>query len=145
MATQITTQVIINASIDKVWNTFTDFQNYPNWNPFIKSLTGNVKAGEQIKVILQQPGKKPMEFNPRVLVFEKKKEFKWIGHLFFPGIFDGEHDFKLQDNGNGTTTFIQSEKFKGVLVPFLKKMLENDTVKGFTEMNERLKAISEQG
>ena len=32
------TEIRINASIDKVWNVFTEFEKYPEWNPFIKSL-----------------------------------------------------------------------------------------------------------
>ena len=85
-----------------------------------------------------------MTFKPTVLAFEKNKEFRWIGHLLFPGLFDGEHKFELNDNRNGTTTFKQSEKFAGILVPLFKKMLDNNTKKGFEEMNKKLKELAEQ-
>ena len=65
---------------------------------------------------------------------------KWLGHLLFPGLFDGEHSFQLIDNGNGTTTFRQSEIFKGILVGLLN--LEN-TRKGFEAMNKKLKEMVE--
>lgn len=84
-----------------------------------------------------------MTFKPKVLAFEANQEFRWIGHLLIPGLFDGEHRFQLIDNGNGTTTFIQSEKFKGILVPLFKKMLDINTVNGFNEMNQKLKEIVE--
>jgi len=54
------------------------------------------------------------------------------------GIFDGEHYFLINDNGDGTATFIQGEKFSGFLVMFLGKALEN-TERGFVQMNEALK------
>jgi hypothetical protein len=60
------------------------------------------------------------------------------------GLFDGEHKFELIDNKNGTTTFIQSEKFNGILVPLFNKMLNNNTTKGFKMMNEKLKQLAEQ-
>lgn len=139
MKKEIKTQILIEATPERVWEVLTDFKRYPNWNPFIKSLQGKVKEGEKIIVRLEPPGAKGMTFKPEVLAFNTNKEFKWIGHLFFPGLFDGEHRFELIDNGNGTTTFIQAEKFKGILVRMLSKMLDGSTLNGFKAMNERLK------
>jgi hypothetical protein len=85
-----------------------------------------------------------MTFKPKVLTFETNKELRWLGHFLFAGFFDGEHQFELIDNGNGTTTFRQSEKFKGILVPLFKKQLDNNTKRGFEKMNIKLKEIAEQ-
>jgi hypothetical protein len=139
MATEITTRIIINASANKVWEVLTDFNKYAEWNPFITSITGNPEIGNKINVRLVLPGSKGMNMSPRVKAFTTNREFRWLGHLLFTGIFDGEHKFELTDNSDGTTTFIQSEKFKGILVPFLKKMLNGKTVDGFNQMNSALK------
>ncbi|MEJ8597479.1 SRPBCC domain-containing protein [Riemerella anatipestifer] len=141
MAKEIKTEILINATPEKVWSILTNFDNYPNWNPFIKSIKGEVKIGNKIKVSIQPPNSKEMTFKPRVLAFETNKELRWIGHLLFKGLFDGEHKFELIDNGNGTTTFKQSEKFKGIFVGLLN--LEN-TKKRFEAMNKKLKELSEQ-
>ncbi|MEZ5059144.1 MAG: SRPBCC domain-containing protein [Saprospiraceae bacterium] len=131
---QIRTEIQINATPEKVWNVLTDFSAYPEWNPFVKKLEGEVEVGKVIKVAL--PG---MNFKPLVLKFETNKELRWLGHLFFKGLFDGEHSFTLIDNQDGTTTFIHAENFAGILVPVFKKMLLNDTKPGFEKMNEALK------
>ncbi|MBB5635261.1 hypothetical protein HDF26_004600 [Pedobacter cryoconitis] len=144
MTKEIKTEILINATPQKVWTVLVDFDNYPKWNPFIKMLKGDIKVGQQITVQIAPPEAKGMTFKPKVLAFDRNKEFKWIGRLLFPGIFDGEHKFELVDNGNGTTTFIQSEKFKGVLVTFLKKQLDNNTKRGFELMNEKVKEQAEQ-
>ena len=39
MAKEIKTEILINATPEKVWSILTSFDNYPNWNPFIKSIT----------------------------------------------------------------------------------------------------------
>ncbi|MEN9998764.1 MAG: hypothetical protein RI922_1754 [Bacteroidota bacterium] len=143
MAKEIKTEIQIAASPEKVWAILTDFEAYPTWNPFIKSLTGEVKVGKTITARIEPLKAKGMTFKPKVLAFEVNKEFRWLGHLLIPGLFDGEHRFQLIDNGNGTTTFIQSEKFKGILVPMFKKMLDFNTVNGFNEMNQKLKEIVE--
>ncbi len=144
MAKEIKTEILINATPEKVWAILTNFENYPNWNPFIKSITGDVKVGNTIKARLEPPNAKGMTFKPKVLIYNTNKEFRWIGHLLFPGLFDGEHIFELIDNGNGTTTFIQREKFKGILVPLFKKMLEINTLNGFKMMNEKMKKLVEK-
>lgn len=136
---QIKTQIIINTTPDKVWAVLTDFNNYPNWNPFVKTITGEPKVGSQITVRILPPEGKDMIFKPKVLAFEHNKEFRWLGTLLFKGVFDGEHKFELIDNGNGTTIFNHSETFKGILVGFFKKQLENGTRKGFERMNVNLK------
>lgn len=144
MAKEIKTEILINITPEKVWSILTDFDNYPNWNPFIKSIDGEVKVGNKIKARIRQSESKEMTFNPKILTFETNKELSWLGHLLFAGLFDGEHKFELIDNGNRTTTFRQSEKFKGIFVPLLKKQLDNNTKKGFEEMNRKLKELAEQ-
>lgn len=134
MAKQIKTSITINASKEKIWKILTDFENYPEWNSFIKSVTGKVKVGNQIEIKLQG-----MTFKPTVLTFNENTELKWIGHLWFKGLFDGEHKFKLTDNGNGTTTFEQNENFSGILIKLFAKSLDKDTKNGFEQMNRELK------
>ncbi|MCB0703645.1 MAG: SRPBCC family protein, partial [Ignavibacteriae bacterium] len=62
MEKQIKTSITINASKEKIWKILTDFENYPEWNSFIKSVTGEVKVGNQIQIKLQG-----MTFKPVVL------------------------------------------------------------------------------
>lgn len=144
MAKEIKTEILINSSPEIVWAVLTNFDDYPNWNPFIKSIKGEAKVGKKITARIEPPDAKGMTFKPKILVFDQNKELRWLGNLLFAGLFDGEHKFELIDNKNGTTTFIQSEKFKGIFVPMFKKMLEINTKKGFEEMNEKLKQVAEK-
>lgn len=136
---EIKTEITINATPEKIWSVLTDFACYPDWNPFVKSLTGNVAVGSKIKITL--PG---MKFSPTVLVLEKNREFRWLGHLLFPGLFDGEHRFQIVDNGDGTSKLIHAEKFRGILVGIFARKLKGETKRGFEEMNLQLKIRAEQ-
>lgn len=144
MAKNIKTEILINATPEKIWSILTNFGNYPNWNPFIKSINGEIKVGKKIRAEIEVSQSKGMTFSPKILTFVTNKELSWLGHLLFTGVFDGEHKFELIDNANGTTTFIQSEKFTGILVPLFKKQLDNNTKKGFDAMNIKLKELAEQ-
>lgn len=139
---EIKTEIIINSTVDKVWSTLTDFDSYPNWNPFIKYFRGTPKEGNRIEVKLVPPNSKGMVFKPTILKFIPNKELRWLGHTLISGLFDGEHIFELKPNRDGTTTFIQREKFGGILVPLLKNSLD-DTKAGFELMNKKIKEICE--
>jgi hypothetical protein len=140
----IETEIIINAKPEKVWAVLTDFEKYPTWNPFIKSIEGEKAAGKQLKVFIQPPNGGGMTFKPMVLTYDAIKEFRWKGKLGISGIFDGEHYFRLIDMGENTTKFIHGEKFSGLLVPLMGGVLEK-TKEGFQLMNEALKRECEKG
>jgi hypothetical protein len=143
MPTTIKTEIIIQATPERVWLLLSQFDNYPEWNPFIKSVQGEVKVGNTITVRIQSSASKEMTFKPKILVLETNKELSWLGHFLFRGLFDGAHTFVLTDNGNGTTLFRQQETFRGILVPLFKKQLDTYTRKGFMAMNQKLKELSE--
>lgn len=134
MKTSIETQIHINAKPESVWAILSNFEKYPDWNPFVKSLTGKVAVGERIRVVLPD-----MTFRPTVLKFDENTELRWLGKLLIKGVFDGEHYFKLTSNSNGTTTLTHGENFSGILVDLFRKKLETDTKSGFKMMNEALK------
>jgi hypothetical protein len=141
MAKKIETQIIINAIPHKIWEILTDFNNYPHWNPFIKSIEGSLNIGSTLKVNIEPEEGKGMTFKPIVQSLIENQELSWLGKLLFKGIFDGKHQFKLIDNGNGTTTLIQYEEFSGLLVAFINL---DKTAEGFNKMNQSLKERAEK-
>lgn len=137
------TSIDIKATPATIWNILMDFNAYPSWNPFIRSISGNGNKGSRLSATLCPPNGKEMQFAPTVLQNKTAREFRWLGNLIVPYLFDGEHTFLLQENEDGTTTFHHYERFRGVLVPFLKKMLDTDTRQGFKLMNAKLKEMAE--
>lgn len=133
------TTVIINAPQEKVWQVLTNFENYPAWNPFISKIEGNPEEGAKIKNTMNLEGMKPQVFTPAILKFDKNREFRWLGHMFFKGLFDGEHYFILEENEEGKTKLIHGENFSGIFVRPLLKMVGEKTLAGFQIMNEALK------
>lgn len=142
---QLETQVSIHASVEEVWQVLMHWEDYSSWNPFIVSIEGTAKVGTKLTNTLTLPRRKPQVFKPKIVVIEPNRELRWIGHLGLKGIFDGEHYFKLSptDNQKGTS-FVQGEKFSGVLNAFIMKQIGNDTLNAFERMNAALKKRVEQ-
>lgn len=141
---EIRTEVLIQASPTKVWDHFMDFSRHAAWDPFIHFIQGEIAVGQTIKIKLTPPDAGAMIFKPKIVKLEPNREFSWLGHLFFPGLFDGRHIFEFIDHKNGTTTFIQREQFTGILVPLFKKMLDDNTKRGFELLNNKLKEKCER-
>lgn len=140
---EISTCIEIESSPNDVWAILVDFPAHTEWNPFIRSIEGTAKKGERLKVLIKPVDGKPMSFRPTVLVSTPDKELRWLGHFLFPGLFDGEHYFKIEPISSNRVNFIQGERFSGLLVAFFKSNLDNKTERGFILMNQALKDLAE--
>lgn len=143
MAQSIETSTTIAASRQRVWAVLMDFPRYPEWNPFIRSIKGEARVGQELEVVIEPPGRRAETFRPRVVAVEPQRRFAWRGSLPIPGLFTGEHRFDLDDAAAGTR-FGHSEHFSGLLVPFVGSVLKA-TELGFEGMNDALKARAELG
>ena len=140
---ELRSEIEIQASAEQVWQLLTDFASFPQWNPFIRRASGDIKVGKQLEVNIQPSGTRGMNFRPTLLKAEPNQELRWLGHLLMPGLFDGEHIFTIEPLGNNRVRFVQLEIFTGLLVPLFTRGLDTDTRRGFEEMNQALKARAE--
>lgn len=133
----ISASVDIAASPQAVWAVLADLDSYCEWNPFIQSASGQVAEGATLTLRMVPSQGRAMTFRPRVLVAEPGVMLRWIGRLIVPGIFDGTHQFALEDLG-GQTRVTQSETFGGILIPFTGKTI-TQTETEFNKLNQALK------
>jgi len=139
----IKTEIIINASKEKVWNILTDFHNYPNWNPFIVSIGGELQKGKRLKNTLLNGGKKYV-FKPAVLSVVPYQYFDWLGKLFVNGLFDGHHYFEIDELSSNQVKLTQGEHFSGILSGYILKRIGEETRNNFIRMNNALKTEAEK-
>ena len=140
----ISTEIEINAPAAAVWGELVDGVTYPEWNPFVKHLSGDIDVGNILNVTIQSEGNALMDFTPEVLVADENAELRWVGKLFVRGIFDGEHYFILEETDRGTTIFRHGENFTGILGYPMLAFIREDTENGFRAMNTALKARAEE-
>lgn len=140
---ELTTSIVIESSAEAVWEVLMDFGAYPEWNPFVTTISGHPATGERLAVTLQNPGGKEIDISPTVTAAEKNRRFSWLGRFGVKGIFDGHHHFQIETDTDGSVRFTQSEEFSGILVPVLWKMLDSKTRAGFEAMNTALKERAE--
>jgi hypothetical protein len=139
---EIYAEIEIDTSAARVWEILMDFASYPEWNPFIREISGDARVGSMLRVRFQPPGGRGMTFKPKLQRIEPAREIRWLGKLFISGLFDGEHALTIKQLEGDRVIFSQHEKFTGLLVPLLFGTLKG-AAKGFEAMNRALKQRAE--
>ena len=93
---EVFSEIEIQAPAERIWQVLTDFASYPEWNPFIRRISGQPKEGTRLKVYIEPPGAKGRIFRPKVLKADPNHELRWLGRLLIPGLFDGDHIFTIE-------------------------------------------------
>src|SRR5919199_4023378 len=109
---ELHSEIEIAASAERVWDILTDFASYPQWNPFIRRISGELEVGARLQVRLEAPDSRGITMRPTVLRAEPNRLMRWVGHLFVPGLLDGEHSLATQPLEENRVWFVQHEVFK---------------------------------
>jgi hypothetical protein len=139
-AREIRTEIEIEGTAQQVWDTLTDFESYSKWNSGFVKAAGRAAVGDTLRITFSQKPGKTMDMHPTVLVADPGRELRWLGRLLMPGIFDGEHRFEIHETEPGHVTFVQAERFSGVLVPFVRGMIQGNTLSMLRRVNADLAA-----
>ena len=137
MSRILETYIDIDAPPQQVWEVLLDLPSWKKWNPFIPSVDGTLEVGARLRIKVVPPGKKPMEFKPKVFVVRPCEEILW-GGSFLGIIYRGDHAFLLEPRPGGGTCFLQRERFRGPMVLFMTNMIKA-TEAGYHKMNQALK------
>jgi hypothetical protein len=133
----ISSTIDLDAAPEQVWTVLTDVAAHADWNPFIPHMAGSLEVGRRIDVRIAPPGGRAMTFHPTVTDVEPGRRLAWLGRFLVPGLFDGAHSFTLERLPGDRTRLVQSETFRGLLVPFTAGVLRS-TEAGFAAMNQAL-------
>ncbi|HEY5737474.1 MAG TPA: SRPBCC domain-containing protein [Nitrososphaeraceae archaeon] len=141
---ELTTEIQINSSPEKLWNVLTDFKNYYQWNPILEKINGEPLIGNQLEINLRTVGGKNRVYHPKIIKIIPNQELRWKGKLLFSQIFSGERVFLIEKISDNKVNFVNKEIFSGIGLRFAPRKMEEDIVASFNKMNEALKKTIEQ-
>ncbi len=141
---EIRTEIDIKASPEKAWEVLTDFNTYPQWNPFIRQISGDPTVGTKLKIQLYTSSGKSRTYQPTVTKVEPHRELRWIGKSIIPGIFNGERIFTIEPLQTNNIHFVHMEIFTGLGVALIGSRLDKDVYQSFVKMNDAFKEKVEQ-
>ncbi len=137
---QVRTQIEIAAPAATVWAILTDFERYPERNPYPVSMVGEPVLGATLDLHLRRPDGKQLHIEPHILRLEPLRELTWGGGV--PGVFYGEHVLRIEPLGPQQVRRIHDEDFSDFAVGFAD-LPPATLTEGCERMNRALKARAE--
>ena len=111
----------INASPAAVWALLTNAADYPEWNPTVVRVEGDIALGQKIKVVATVSPERA--FPVKVAELVPNQRMVWQGGMPL-GLFKGVRTFTLTPSGEGTQ-FSMREVFSGPLLGMFKGSMPN--------------------
>jgi hypothetical protein len=108
----ITTNIKANAS--RVWALMTDAAGFPRWNSTVKSITGQIAAGQTIQLISMVAPNRTFKLN--IIEFVPEKRMVWSDGNF---MFKGVRTYTFEAKPDGSTDFSMAETYTGLMLPMI--------------------------
>ncbi len=108
-------EIIINAKSENVWEVLVDMKKYPDWNPVMQLLGGDLVEGERVKYQFTQDESNQSVIGASVEKIIPNELLNQKGGLPFILTFD--HKYILKSQGEYTKVIIH-EDYSGIGVNF---------------------------
>ncbi len=133
-------EIEIQGSVEKVWETLTNFDKYFEWNPLIYHVDGKLDVGEKVVISVGKAGRE-QKFICEVARLDPPHEFSWKFFEMMPFLYRGEHIFRVEPINEQMVRYVDRETFEGLLIPFknVEKMKS-----GMISMGKALKEFIEK-
>jgi len=146
---EISTHIDIEASASLVWDILTDFATYRRWNPTVSSIRGNARRGDTLFITQRRAVSSPRSngapsVRRMVKHVREPRELYWLGTWGSASLFASERRFRIESLADGHVRFHQSERFGGIVVPFVWAGLRRRLIADFGAMNGALKERAER-
>lgn len=133
---RIATHIAIDAPPEEVWATLTDWENLSTWSSSFIALEGDFEDGGHVKVQFKAMGI-TRHYEHDLIDFDEGVQFAWSDPFLF-GMVD-RHRFRVERDGNGATTFVQTDRVKGGATPLFGGMAARRLKRMYERFNLQLK------
>lgn len=135
------TEIVIDQPVERVWEALVDVDAYPEWNPLVGKVEGELQEGRRISTFIVPLGR---TFRPEIVVLREASELTWVGSQISRHLIAGRHYYRLEGTAGGGTRLLHGEYFTGMLSAFIGKSLLRKMELAFEAHNRELKSRLEQ-
>lgn len=131
----------IEAEPQVVWDLLTTAADYPDWNPAVLGVEGEIEDGATIR--LTSVVNPQRQFKLKVTDVRPPNHMVWWDGMPL-GLFKGVRTFDVTANGDGTSEFEMEEVYSGLMAPLITKSIPDQT-EAFNQFADGLKGAAETG
>lgn len=104
----------LQAKPSRVWALMTNAGDFPRWNSTVKSIAGQIAAGQTIKLVATIAPTRT--FNLHIIEFSPEQRMVWSdGNAMFKGV----RTYTVKSQNNGSTDFTMAEEYTGLMLPMI--------------------------
>ena len=133
----------IAASAETVWEILTDFQRYPEWNPSLPSIRGELRPGSTVALTLGMPGRPSPKVKAKFGEVTHARRLTWHGNAGADWLFAGDREFLIDEQPDDTVFFTHVEDVQGILFPLFRAVMGGAIQRSHDEFNAALKNRAE--
>lgn len=122
-----------------IWDLLVDAPGYPDWNPAVISVEGEIVEGSPIALTSTVNPKRKFKLN--VSEVHAPNHMVWSDGMPL-GLFKGVRTFDVTGNDDDTSEFRMVEEFSGLLEPLISKSIPDQT-ESFEQFADGLRAAAE--
>ena len=137
--------VTIAAPAETVWIILTDFARYPDWNPFTRSVTGDLALGAKVTLEFasaKNPAKM-QKFSHTIRALYPPLHLEWGGHMLHPRLFASTRNQYVVPLSAESCCYYTTDTFSGRLAGFIYRNMGDWAAGCFNDMARALKAAAE--
>lgn len=135
---EIRTEIYLNAPIEVVWKTLTDFENWQKWNPTVVRVHGSPTQGSNLEITMSKDNCDEMIYKAQVVEVVPPHQFRWRAKMMAGFVFTNDRIFQLSKKDNGTH-FVHIESYSGIMAAMSWNKLSEFVPKVLEKMNQALK------
>jgi uncharacterized protein YndB with AHSA1/START domain len=123
-------EIVINASVERVFETLADINHWPEWQSNVKKaeMSGKAEVGKKFR--WKAGG---LSITSRLHTVQPYSELGWTGRIWW---ITAVHNWYLMKEGNGTRVVVK-ESLKGFGSGGMRKSLKDGMRKNLSELKER--------
>ena len=133
----------VAASAETVWTVLTDFERYPEWNPSVPSISGELRAGATVSLTLGMPGRPSPKVKAELGDVTPGRRLTWHGNAGADWLFAGDREFLIDPQADDSVLVTHVEKISGVLFPLFRAVMGSAIQRHHDGFNASLKARAE--
>lgn len=137
------TEFEIGASDVQVWTVLADFESYPDWNPSLPSISGELREGSTVSLTLGMPGRPSLNVKAQLQEVTPNRRITWHGNVAADWLFAGDREFAIKPLDNDKVRFTHVEDIQGLLVPLFRALMGRAMHQSHDNFNQSLRDRAE--